>query len=266
VLVPLLRRDRVARFWALGMVLSVVPICATFPADRLLTFVGIGAMALLARFLGVAFGRPDWRPRWLAWRVGAVSLGVIFILVHVVVSPAVLAFRTACPLGPKAFVDQFHVYTPMDHAVAEQDVIIVNPPSALHAGYLPLLRDMDGQAVPRHTRTLAPGMPSATIRRPDSHTLAIRPELGYLKWIFDRLFRDEQHLMSLGDQVVLTGMTAEVTALTGDGRPAEVTFRFAVPLEDPSLRWLCWREGAFVPFTPPAVGQTVKLHVGLSPL
>ena len=64
VLSPLLRREPVARFWALGMVLSLIPICATFPMDRLLFFVGLGAAGLLAQFLAVAFGvvNGSWRP------------------------------------------------------------------------------------------------------------------------------------------------------------------------------------------------------------
>ena len=53
-LAPLLRRDREARFWTLGMVLALLPISATFPANRLLFFVGLGAMALLARLLASA--------------------------------------------------------------------------------------------------------------------------------------------------------------------------------------------------------------------
>ncbi|UCG32349.1 MAG: hypothetical protein JSU68_11855, partial [Phycisphaerales bacterium] len=50
-LIPLLKRDRRARFFALGMVLSVPPACAAYPDDRLLFFVGIGGMGLLAQFL-----------------------------------------------------------------------------------------------------------------------------------------------------------------------------------------------------------------------
>ncbi len=260
VLAPLLRHDRLARFWALGMVLAVVPVCATFPADRLLIFVGIGAMPLLAGFLGLAFGRADWRPRTVAWRVGAVSFGVVFIIIHAIAAPVALALRAGYPLGPKRIVDQYHVHTPMDDSVERQDVIIVNAPSALHAGYLPMLRELDDRPVPRHTRTLAPGVPSVVIRRPDARTLVIRPADGYLTWIFDRLFRSEQDPMALGQQVALTGMTVEVTGLTDDGRPAEATFRFAVPLEDPSLRWLHWRDGAFVPFTPPPIGRSVELR------
>ena len=66
--------------------------------------------------------------------------------------------------------------------------------------------------------------------------------------------------MSLGQRVELTGMTVTVTALTEDGRPAEAAFRFSVPLEDTSLRWLNWKDDMFQPFAPPAVGETVVLR------
>lgn len=46
---PLVRRDRLARFFAVGTLVAVVPVCSTFPADRLLWFVGIGGMGLVAR-------------------------------------------------------------------------------------------------------------------------------------------------------------------------------------------------------------------------
>lgn len=54
VLWPLLRRDRSSRFWALGMLLSIVPACATFPMNRLLVHAGIGFAAILAQFIAFA--------------------------------------------------------------------------------------------------------------------------------------------------------------------------------------------------------------------
>jgi hypothetical protein len=48
---PLLRRSATARFWGGGMALALVPACATLPANRLLFFVGLGGMGLLAEFL-----------------------------------------------------------------------------------------------------------------------------------------------------------------------------------------------------------------------
>jgi hypothetical protein len=98
-----------------------------------------------------------------------------------------------------------------------------------------------------------------TIRRLDERTLAIKPQGGYLKWVLDQVFRSERKPLSLGERVTLTGMTATITSLTSDDRPAEATFRFDVPLESPSLLWLCYRAGGFEPFIPPAVGGEIEI-------
>ena len=58
-------------------------------------------------------------------------------------------------------------------------------------------------------------------------------------------------------------MTARVTALTADGRPAVATFRFDEPLESPSFVWLCFRGISFEPFVLPAVGQETELRFDL---
>jgi hypothetical protein len=80
---PLVRRDATARFYATGALLALVPVCSTFPADRLLWFVGVGAMGVVATWLAA------W-PRGLVGRAGAVAL----VLVHVVLAPPLLALRS----------------------------------------------------------------------------------------------------------------------------------------------------------------------------
>jgi hypothetical protein len=262
VMAPLLRNNRSARFWAAGMLLSAIPVCATFPMDRLLTFVGIGAFGLIAQFLHTFL---DPAQRWTVrarYRVLAVAMASFLVAVHAVFAPIVLPFRAGNPLGPKALMDRLEVRVPLRPSVQEQSVVIVNAPSAPHACYLPLQRGVSGLPVPRYTRVLASGIPSVRIRRPSKNVLIIRPEKGYLDWVVDRLFRDGQHPLTLGEKVELTGMTVEITALTQDGRPAEAAFQFAVPLEDASLLWLCYRGKAFEPFTPPAVGDSVELRIG----
>ena len=54
-------------------------------------------------------------------------------------------------------------------------------------------------------------------------------------------------------------MSIVIDAITSDGRPREVVFRFDRPLEDPSLRWLHWDDGLYAPFTLPQPGETVSL-------
>lgn len=260
-----LRRDRAARFWAIGMVLSLLPVCATMPMDRLLVFIGVGAMGLAAQLVALAFPTKSVQPSPAA-SSGWFRRGVAWPLIafHLILAPLLLPFRASLPMGPEMILSQFEVRAELDVSVENQDLILVNPPSALHAGYLSIFADLSGRPVPRRVRILAPGLRGIQVKRVDEHTLAIRPTGSFLAWPFDRLFRGEQFPLAVGDQVDLPGMTATVMQATDHGDPTEVTFRFEVPLEDTSLRWLQWTTGGFEPFTPPPVGETVELRAGFT--
>jgi hypothetical protein len=258
---PLLRRDRVARFWALGMVFATVPVAATLPGDRLLAFAGLGAAGLLAKFWAFVFGDRANAPSRPSWRVPATLLAWFFIAVHAVLAPISLPFRAANPLGPSWLEHRFYVDPSLLTAAGDRTVVVVNAPSAAHASYLLLLQEQNGRPVPRHVRVLAPAFPAVTVRRLDERSLAIRPKRGYLRWALDRVFRSDRRPLATGEQVRLSGMTVTIDSLTADGRPDEATFRFDVPLESPDLLWLCFRGDGFEPFIPPAVGQEVEIRI-----
>ncbi len=255
--------DASARFFALGMVLSLLPICATFPSDRLLFFVGLGAFALMARYFEVVFGHPyETMQVGGGWtrRVSSVALGVALVVIHLGLAPVILAVRSAIPVGPPSFLEKLQVNVPMGAEVRRQTVVVVTAPLPILAAFLPGRRALDGLPVPAHTRVLAQSDPtSVTVSRPDTDTLVVRPAKGYLWLSADRLARGSHLPMSVGERVELTGMTAEVTEMTADGRPAEASFHFSVPLEDPCLRWLYWKKDRFAPFPLPGVGETVEL-------
>jgi hypothetical protein len=255
---PLLRRDRLARFWALGMLLATVPVSATAPGDRLLTFAGIGAAGLLAQFWAFVFGKSD-APASDWWRVVARGTAWFLLFVHAVIAPIALPLRAGNPLGPWWVEQRFYVRSDWQAPLAGKTVVVVNAPSPMHANLLLLRRELEGRSVPLRVRTLAPAIPAVTIRRLDDRTLAIRPKGGYLHFVLDRVFRSERRELALGEQVKLSDMTVTITALCPDGRPEEATFRFDEPLESPSFVWLCYRGGGFASFTPPAVGQQVEI-------
>ncbi len=262
---PLLRRDHLARFWAAGMLFATVPVAATFPMDRLLTFVGIGAAALLAQFWAWVFGDSGTTPSRCG-RTPALAVAWLFVFFHAILAPIALPLRAANPLAPRWVERRLYVGTVLGSTIASQTLVIVNAPSAMHASYLLLRRELSGQPLPRRLRVLAPAIPSVTIRRLDERTLAIRPEGGYLNWPLDRIFRSELRPLAAGEHVVLEGMSIEIAKLTPDGRPALATFRFDVPLETPCLRWLCFRGVGFETFTPPAVGQEIEIPFDLDAL
>jgi hypothetical protein len=260
---PLLRRDRLARFWATGMVLAAVPVCATLAMDRLLIFPGIGAFGLLAQYLMFVFGEPGRALSIARWRGPALALAWFFVAVHAVIAPIALPLRAASPLGPRWVEEKLYVRTPLGPNAGDRMAVIVNAPSPGHAGYLILREELSGRPVPRHTRVLAPAIPSVTIRRLGERTLAIRPKGGYLRLALDQVFRSERKPLALGDRIRLTGTTITIASLTADGRPDEVAFAFDVPLESPSLLWLCFRGDRFEPFVPPPVGQAIEIRFDL---
>jgi hypothetical protein len=258
---PLLRRDPLARFWAGGMLLASIPVCATLPMDRLLTFAGIGASGLLAQYWSFVFAGAVDVPSNAIWRVTVLTLAWLFVAFHAIFAPLALPFRAGNPLGPAWVEQRLYVWRPLGPSLEQKTLVIVNAPSPAHASYLILCRAVSGQSVPRHTRVLAPAIPSVSIRRLDERTLAIRPRGGYLRWPLDRVFRSEHRPLAPGEQVGLTGMTVTITAVTADGRPAEATFRFDVPLESPDLVWLCFRGDGFKPFTLPGVGHETFIRL-----
>lgn len=259
-LLPLLRRDRLARFWTIGMLLAVVPVCATIPMDRLLIGVGIGAFGLMARFLALVLGHAGPPPVRFLRRLPAIMMASAFMCWHLVLAPLALPFRALSPFGFKSVEERFYVKTPFDASVEGQSVVLVNPPSILHTFFLPIRRELDGLPVPRHTRVLATGIHDVTIFRADRSSLTVRPADGFLFLPPDQLFRNEQHPLVLGQRVELSGMTAVVEEISRDGRVLAVRFEFGVPLEDRSLRWLRYRQDSFEPLVLPAVGQVLRLE------
>lgn len=258
LMIPLLKQYRTARFWAVGMLLSVLPICAAFPSDRLLSFVSIGGMGLIAEFIVFFFTKIKGQQRLLLWRVPATLLVVLLVFIHLVLSPPVLILRVARPMGPKELIDSLQ-YMSFDESIENQDLVVVNPPSTFLVTCLPVWAS-EGKPLPRHMRILASSQfGPVEVKRIDERTITVRPRGGYLVTVLDRLFRDDQDPFSVGEKIKLTGMTVEVTELRSNGRPAEAAFSFSVGLEDASLRWLQYKKGRYVPFHPPAIGQSVEL-------
>jgi hypothetical protein len=280
ILLPLLRRDRVSRFFALGMVLSLVPACATFPDDRLLFFAGFGGMGLVAQVIGGVWHGADWLPRTRTQRLPLHAACWILVAFHLVIAPLGLLTSSAKVRMVGKSIERAASSLPSDPAVAEQVVVIVNSPSGFVSVYGPLIQAMKGRQVPNRTLTLGSSIYPIAVTRSGTHELRIRPEGGFLappgspqpgceenqpafdpryfQQTVDLLYRDATP-MRVGEQITYGESTVEVTDITNDGRPAEVSFSFEVVLEHPSLVWLQWQDGVYAPFELPQVGESTVL-------
>ena len=254
---PLWRRDPVARFWTLGLLLATVPICATFPMDRLLVFTGVGAMALVAQLLALALGNDGAAPptRRPALRTAA----VVLVGLHLILAPLVLPVRALSVRFLNAFAARATEAIPKDEAVRGKTLVVVRAPADGSVGYTLTERAVLGVPRPERIRLLASGLGSVQVTRMDERTLKVRPAFGFCSTEGERMVRGLSRPFRVGDTVELSDLHVLVTAVNAQGRAVEAVFRFDRPLEDPSLLWLSWRGAGLVPYSPPAVGAAHSL-------
>jgi hypothetical protein len=258
VLLPLLRRDRAARFFALGTALALVPSAATTPSNRLLFWVSFGALGLIAQLLFGVYEKADWRLPGVFGRGLTAAVAGAMLLFHLLLAPFLLvaSIGSVRLLGDP--VRRAAATLPED--LAGRAVVVVNAPEyLLFVSFVPTLLPTEGKPMPRSFRGLASGPFPSTVTRLDERTLALHLGGGLFDGLLGRLFRAADRPLPAGERIELTGLSVRVAALSPAGQPSDVVFRFAVPLEDPSLRWLQWHGPGYAPFAPPAIGQTVTL-------
>jgi hypothetical protein len=280
LLLPLLRRDRVARFFALGMLLSILPACATFPDDRLLFFAGFGGMGLIAQFMGGVWKGAEWMPRTRIRGLPFKATCWTLVAFHLLLAPLGLLTASAKVRMVGSFIERAANSLPSDPAVTDQVVVVVNTPSAFISVYGPPIQALQGRRIPRRTLNLGSGIYPITVTRSEPNMLTVRPEGGFLappgspqpgreasqpafdpryfQQSVEYLYRDATP-MQVGDRIAYGGTIVEVLDITDDGRPLEVSFRFDVSLEHPTLVWLQWNDGVYAPFDPPQIGGSTVL-------
>jgi hypothetical protein len=256
VLAPVCRRRPECRFWALGAVLSLPPVCATFPMDRLLVFAGLGAMPVIAVLL--ADGRNgDGHPRRRALLTVVVPLLALF---HLVLAPALLPIRVLGVGFIARMGERLEESLPKGEAIRGQTLVILSSAAEMTTFPPWMQRQVSGAPRPRHMRVLASCLAPLRVTRLDATTLRIRPEKGFLDNELLRMVRGRSRPFHPGDEVGLPDLRVRVNEVTPDGRPAEADFAFAVPLEDASLLWTRLQAGGrLVAWSPPAVGESQRL-------
>jgi hypothetical protein len=240
-LAPALRRDRIARFWALGMLLSVIPVVASFPSDRLLMFAGIGGSALVARIVE-PLGDGELRR---AMKRPHALLVLVFGVVHVALSALLLPARAAQMQLIGRALDRATAHLDRVPALHHKTVVIVNAPVDPFASYIQLERATRGVPHAKRLFWLASSGSSATVRRTDAKTLTVERDGGFFSTPLERHYRGRPRTLGRGAVVQLSGMTAEVREVTSDGRPLAVSFRFAEELESSSYVFLIWRRDRY---------------------
>ncbi|MFP6583680.1 MAG: hypothetical protein VCD00_14160 [Candidatus Hydrogenedentota bacterium] len=261
ILYPLLKRNRVARFWCLGMCLATVPLAAASPQDRLLLFPGLGAMGLLAQLL-VALKSGDYvDANRIVPRKLLAPIRYALVAIHLVIAPILLPLTIVALGFMMGNIDRnVRVSLLSDESIVDKTLILANGANYPVGSYLYIIRGLEGQPTPKYLRSFAlPTMAAVPmdITRVDELTVTVRPEGGY-PW---SLFRTEEKPFAPGDTHTLTGMMVEVTQLSEGGWPSELACRFEKSLDDPSYLWYRINGFDYEPMPVPAIGETVRLEI-----
>lgn len=257
---PLVRREAVARFFAAGALLSLIPIAATGPMNRLLFFVGLGSMGLLS--LGVRGLIEHCREPRRSYPTRLATAGLVALLlgVHLVLAP--IQGLTVLRYQARVSDRQLNAIAsvPHDQAIANQDLVLLNCPDyAYGAMAIAPVKLAHGARVPRRLRALTASAGAMQITRLDTHTLEATLATGLFSDELSRYFRGQQLPFHVGERVQLPGFAVEILSLAPHGDPDRLRYRFAQPLEHPSLRFLRWYDGQYLPAQLPAIGHTLQL-------
>jgi hypothetical protein len=260
LLVPLLRRLPTCRFWVVGTVLSLPPMCATYPMDRLLVLAGVGAMAAIALVLAEWLRGRDPAPLPHVPRPLAAGAVLLLGLLHLVLAPALLPLRVVA-VGLLARIgERLEASIPDDEAIRAKTLVILSSSAEMTTFPPWMQRQVSGVPRPHRMRVLASCFANVHVSRLDATTLRIRPERGFLDNEWLRMIRGRSRPFHPGDEVVLSDLRVRVRDVTADGRPAEADFTFSVPLEDPALLWARVEAGGtLTPWSPPGVGESLEL-------
>jgi hypothetical protein len=99
------------------------------------------------------------------------------------------------------------------------------------------------------------------VERIDAQRLRVSAADNFMNKPCSQLFRDPiTHPFHVGDEIALKDATVTVESVTTDGRPQSVVFLFKDALGSSEWTWLAMENGVYVPFDPPAIGSTKKVH------
>lgn len=247
--------------WLLpGSALSLIPVAAVFPSDRMLLVPGIGLAAALAAVLGQAYR--SWRTRGRRLLVGA---GGYVAIVHLLFAP-LLTVGIQFLLIKSGHRALELAASPVVAEAGGRDAILLFAPDHAVSLYLPVIIDHLGEPPPRSWRPLSIAPYDHWLRRTGPRTLELEVAEGgvMLRSVFEALYRDPAKRLVPGTTIDRGVLQAEVVAANDRG-PTRVAFHFDRDLSDPSLYFLVWQEQELRRADLPALGEEVFLERSLGP-
>ncbi len=243
---------RTFRWLIAGAALSLIPSLGGYPGTRLLLPASLGGVALLALLLRHAYGRTR------AGRLPTKLLFALLVVLYGLRPPVIFTFLVAKmnQLGGLGARLAQTSELPSDKATA---VVVLAAADPLVGMFSSSVFQMQTGREMRAWWTLSMAEREHEVSRLAADTLELQVRDGrMLESASERLCRRPTQRFQVGDRVTLLG--AEVRILSEQaGRPTRIAVKFDRSLDDPTLWFVAWRDGALRRLTIPGPGAVLHL-------
>lgn len=253
---PLLRRSALARFYALGLLIAVLPICASSLVSRSLWYVSFGAAGLIALYVA----------HYREFVSGAASLRCARIFascllgLHLVLGPLLFLLVPKVADALDVAMDSRSVHLPSE--TAEQPrLLLLSSLSYIGNVTFPMLKDqalslgpMRKAPVLTRIRGLVDGKGRFILQRPTENTLIATANFAFTG------LGTEPYGFAQGHQVMLDDVRITIARVNAVGQPVQVVYDF-VPGALATYDVMAWQRDRFVPARLPEPGASVIVQV-----
>jgi hypothetical protein len=236
------------RMFALGAVLSMLPLAATWPQERLRFFVSFGVYGLLGPWVARDFDVPERMRRFatrFVWQLHGVCLPLLFV-------PGLFSIANGPGVSAAVALDQALPRASMPIT------ILLNPPVWIVPWFEVAMRRFRNEIAPPAFALYAGSQP-LEIQRVDDRSLELHVAHSWFAAPFERLRDTDRAPFHPGDHIDLPSFEVEVREVDATGVPTRARFTFQHALEDPALAFRYWQGAKIMTWTPPPIGGRVQL-------
>lgn len=255
---PLLRQSALARFYALGLLIAVLPICASSLVSRSLWYVSFGAAGLIALYVAhyreLVTGAAALRR---ARRFAAGLLGV-----HLLLAPLLFLLVPKVADALDAAMDSRALHLPSE--TAEQPrLLLLSSLSYIGNVTFPLLKDQAWSLGPAplrqppvltHIRALTDGKGRFVVQRATEDTLIVTADTAFTS------LATLPYGFAPGHQVALDDVRITIARVNALGQPVQIRYEF-VPGVLATYAVMAWQKDRFVPAQLPLPGAAMTVSV-----
>ncbi len=246
-------RSDALRFLAGGAVLALVPVCAAEVNDRLLINAELGLSAVLGTLFVRLFSKGG-LAKGFGQNLAARRVVVTLAVVHLVVFPVFTGITSLTVSRVLAVATHDEPASlPNVPESSGQHMVLLNPPSALFAGYFRSVRLYMGLQSGASLGALSSGDQEVALDVLDSYTIRMSVSRGFGDEVTRDLIR---HPFHVGERMDAGAYVVTVDHVNAVGRADVVRMRFKLRLDDPGLAFFAWSDDGYVRFHMPAADPT----------